>query len=86
MAGLYTSIFGGVKGLYSSVYGGVSHASQGIYNVLFSKDGSYAPTQRMDIRLGDDSSPPFLSQTWNGIPYYVIILVVLGIVLFSRKN
>jgi hypothetical protein len=39
----------GMKGLFKSLYG---ITEEGVYNDLYSRDGSSPPTKRMDIRLG----------------------------------
>lgn len=79
-------------GLFSSIYGGVNHATQGIYNVLFNKDGSFSPVKRMDIRLGslEEAVPasPFndlFSRNYKGIPYWVLAVFGLGFA-YSYRN
>lgn len=38
-----------MKGLFKSLYG---KTEEGVYNDLYSRDGTSPPTKRMDIRLG----------------------------------
>jgi len=78
-------------GLFESVYGGVSHAKQGIYNVLFSRDGSYSPIKRTDIRLGElneEVSPAggLFFGNYMGLPYWLIAVFLLGLAYSYRRQ